>query len=99
MDADYQRLHQEAEELFHRFNDVVDDKAATMELDENIRDVGEEFEMSKNPRSIEDKIEGVISSLKLMRRGGSEEMDFSNIDELIRDFEGLRQKVRDLPNY
>lgn len=99
MNADYQRLRQQADHLFHRFNDVVDDRAAAGSIAGNIRNVVEDFEMNKNPHSIEDRVKRVVEDLKGLRHGDGATMDFGDVDELIDSYEDLREDIRDLDNY
>jgi hypothetical protein len=99
MNPEYQQLRQLADQLFHRFNDVVDDKGATGTLLGNIRNVVEEFEMSKNPHSIEDRVKNIIEELKDFRREDVQVMDTGHADQLIEGYEQLREHIRKLSNY
>jgi chaperonin cofactor prefoldin len=99
MNPEYQRLRDQADQLFHRFNDVVDDKGATGTLLGNIRNVVEEFEASKNPHSIEDRVKNIIEELKEFRSEGNQAMETGHAEELIADYEKLREQIRDLSNY
>lgn len=99
MSPDYQNLRGVADKLFYRFKDVVDDTAAASGLAGEVRNIVEDFEMNKNPHSIEDRIKRVIESLKELRRGDSNTMDFGDVDELIDQYEDLRESLRDSDNY
>lgn len=99
MDQNYQELRRQADRLWHRCNDCVDDKNAARSLLDETRNVVEDFEMNKKPRSIDDRIKRVIQELEELKRGGSEVMDFGDIDELRDGYEELREDLRKLPNY
>jgi hypothetical protein len=99
MNAYYQSLRQEADQLFHKFNDVVDDRVATGGLKLELRDIVEWCEMEKNPHSIEDKIKHVDEELRQLSRSGVQEIDRGHVDMLIDMTEHLRENVRRMPNY
>lgn len=98
MNPEYQRLRQEADRLFHHFNDVCDDKAAAAGLLSDIKNVVEDFEMSKNPHSIEDRVKRIAEELKHLRDNNSI-LDPRHGDELYDAYEELRQHIRKLSNY
>lgn len=99
MSPDYQRLRQQADQLYYRFNDIVDDKAAAGTLPGNVRNVVEEFEMNKNPHDIEARVKEIIEALKAAGRDETQIMDRGHGDELVSDYEKLREQIRELPNY
>ncbi len=99
MDPNYQELRRQADRLFHRFNDCVDDKNATRQLQEELRDVVEDFEMNKKPRSIDDRIKQVLQKLEELKDGDGQSIDHGDIDELHDGYEDLREDLRKLPNY
>jgi polyhydroxyalkanoate synthesis regulator phasin len=99
MNAYYQSLRQQADQLFHKFNDVVDDPAATGGLKQEIRDIVEWCEMEKNPRSIEDKIKHVEEELREISHKDAELIDRGHVDMLLDMVEHLRENVRRMPNY
>lgn len=99
MSPDYKNLRGEADKLFYRFKNVVDDTAAASGLAGEVRGVVEDFDSNKNARFIEDRIKRLIESLKALRRSGSDTMDAGNVAELIDKYEELRQQVRKADNY
>lgn len=99
MSPEYESLRSQADKLFYRFNDVVDDKAAAGALLGNVRNVVEEFEMNKNPHSIEDRVKNIIEEVKQIARGETQIMDRGNAEELVHSYEKLREQIRGLPNY
>jgi hypothetical protein len=99
MNDDYKRLRERADHLFRRFNDTVDNGAAAGSLAAEIRNVVEDFEMSKSPRSIDDRVKRVMEGLDELKRSGPDTMDYGDIDELHDGYEDLRGELRDLDNY
>ncbi len=99
MTDDYQRLHQQADRLYHRLKDVVDNHAAGDVVAADARNVAEDFEMNKQPRSIEDRVKRVTESLKQLERGDGQTIDFNNLEELVDNYEELREEIRELDNY
>src|SRR4051812_41245267 len=99
MNAYYQSLRQQADQLFHKFNDVVDDRTATGGLQQEIRDIVEWCEMEKNPRSIEDKIKHVHEELHEIGMKEAQLIDRGDVDMLIHMLEHLQENVRRMPNY
>lgn len=100
MNPEYKRLREEANQLWFRFKDQMDDKRAAESLFGEVRDIVEMFEMNKNPHSIEDRVKHLTEELRGLRNhGDGQEMDFSHIDEFVDDYEALRRKIRELSNY
>jgi len=99
MDPNYQELRRQADRLFHRFNDCVDDKNVTRQLQEELRDVVEDLESNKKPRSVEDRIKRVLQELEELKDGDGQSIDYADIDELHDGYEELRADLRKLPNY
>ena len=98
MNPDYQRLRSEADKLFYRFKDVLDDPAAAGGLAGEVRNVVEDFEQNKKPRSIEDRIKRVIDHLERVRSEGSV-ISSGDADDLVDRYEDLRRELRKLDNY
>lgn len=99
MNDDYKRLRSQADRIWHRFNDDVDSRSAAAGIERNVREVVEDFERQREPRSIEDRIKTVIQQLKNLRETGPETIDFGDIDEIVDQYEDLRRDLRDLENY
>ena len=98
MNDEYKQLRGFADKIFYRFNDVLDDRNAAGGLAGEVRNVVEDFEQQKNPRSIEDRIKRLIDQLKAARSSG-QIMDSGDADDLIDRYEELRQRIRELSNY
>lgn len=98
MNPDYQRLRQVADRLYYRFNDVVDDKNAAASLAREVRNVVEDFDQQKKPRSIDDRVKNVIGQLEQIRSSGTA-ISPSDADDLRDRYEDLRRDLRDLENY
>src|SRR3712207_5658899 len=99
MSPDYKRLRGEADRIYYRFNDVLDDKGAAGSLVSEVRNVVEDFDQQKKPRSIEDRIKRVQQQLRALDDQCSTAMDASDIDDLLDRYEELRQDLHDLDNY
>lgn len=98
MNDEYKQLRSIADKIYYRFNDVLDDSGAAGSLAGEVRNIVEDFEQQKNPRSIEDRIKRVIEHLKDIRSDGAV-MDSRDADDLIDRYEDLRQDIRGLSNY
>lgn len=99
MNPEYQRLYEEAKQLFFHLNDVVDDKSAAGTLLSNAKNVMEEFEMSKNPHSIEDIVKGLVADFQQLERTSAPVMEQQHYGDFINGYENLRQQIRGLSNY
>lgn len=98
MSPEYQRLRQTADRLYYRFNDVVDDKGAAAGLASEARNVVEDFDQQKKPRSIDDRVKRVIEQLGHIRADGAV-IDSGDADDLRDRYEDLREELRGLDNY
>jgi hypothetical protein len=98
MNPEYKDLRIKADKIFYRCNDVLDDKGAAGSLTGEVRNVVEDFEQGKNPRSIEDRIKRIIEQLKDIRSQG-QIMDTGDADDLIDRYEELREELRGMSNY
>lgn len=99
MNDDYKRLRQEAEKLFFRFKDRVDDRNAGSGIEHQVRDLVEQFEMNKPPRSIEEKIKQLQNELRRLDNAASPVMDAADLDDFVDRYEDLRMELRELDNY
>lgn len=97
MDPNYKPLQKEADRLQHRMNDWIDDRndPTGASLMREAREVMEDIESSKAPRSVEDRIKRVQRLLQQDTPAISPEHAKTMEDE----FEDLRRRLRDLPNY
>lgn len=99
MNDDYKRLRQTAERIMYRFRDVTDDHAAARSIESDVRNVVEDFEMNKEPRSIDDRVKRIMAALEKLNDGDGQTIDHNDINELIDQYEELREDLRDLDNY
>ncbi len=97
----YKDAYRQAEKLHHRFRDTVDepDAPAMQKLHHETRQIAEDMEMDKKPRSIEDRIKVVQQELRRVRAQSDILMDYNDIDSLFDGYEDLRSALRKLPNY
>jgi hypothetical protein len=97
MDPNYKPLHREADKLQHRVNDWIDDRGhpAGSALLKESREVMEDIERNKAPRSVEDRIKRVQQYL----RQDSPAISPDHAKTLEDDYEDLRRGLRSLPNY
>lgn len=99
MNPEYQALRSIADKLFYRFKDVTDDRAASSSIASEVRNVVEDFEMNKNPHSIEDRVKRIIEGLRNIDDHSNSTMDSGHVDELTEAYEDLREHIRKLSNY
>lgn len=101
MNAQYQELHRQADRLYHRFRDKVDqpDSDAMRRLEQELKQVVEDFESDRKPRSIEDRIKRVIGALDDLQHHGGTMIDFADADELHDQYEDMRRDLRKLPDF
>jgi hypothetical protein len=98
MNPDYKELRSQADRLHYRFNDVCDDKNAAAGMAGEVRNVVEDFEMNKSPRSIDDRVKRLLEELKRARSSGQPISSTDALD-LIQHYEQLREELHRLPNY
>lgn len=102
MDPNYKALHQQADRLHNKFLDMRDDRGDQMAkwLEVQTRDVREDMEQNKSPRSIETRIQAIIKPLEEIKRmADSSALSGHHAGELVEAYEHLRQELRRLPNY
>lgn len=101
MNPDYKQLHRQADQLFHKYLDIVDDKNDAMAngTQHEIREVIEDIEMSRAPRAIEDRVRHIEQMLEKVRAGQSSMMTPQDAALLINQYEQFRAQLRRLPNY
>lgn len=100
MKTEYRDIQRQADRLQHRLASVADQPGhpRLRSLQQQMRDVMEAIESDKDKRSIEDRIKTVIEQLHEIGNGQEALMSPGDNDELIRDYEDLRNDVRRLPN-
>jgi hypothetical protein len=101
MNPAYKQLHQQADHLFHKYLDIVDDKTDGMAdgCQHEIREVIEDIEMSRAPRAIEDRIKRIEQMLEKVRSEQSHMMTPQDAAFLIHEYEKFRAQLHHLPNY
>jgi len=101
MNPNYKPLQQQADRLRHRVQDRIDDDshALARQLTQASRNVMEDIESSKAPRSVESRIQQVQRVLEELKEKESSVMSARDADTLEEDYEELRREIRKLPNY
>lgn len=101
MDPNYKPIHQQADKLFHKFQDIVDDRGDALagSAEREIKEVVELLEMNRPPRAVEDRIRQVQQMMEKVRSGGSRMMTTEDATFMFQSYEQLRNQLRRLPNY
>jgi hypothetical protein len=101
MNQEYKEARQHAEHLMHRVQDLINNPSHPLgsELLHETHQLVEDFEMNKNPRSIEDRIKLIGHTLEHIRHEGDKVMDFNHVDTFRRDYEHLQMELRKFSNY
>ena len=97
MDPKYKPLHQQADRLQHKMSDWIDDRSHPVgsNLLRESREIMEDLESSKPPRSVEDRIKRLQQHL----RQDSPAISSDHANSMEDAYEDLRREVRGLPNY
>lgn len=102
MDAQYKQLYKEVLNLQHKLHDLLDDHAHPLAqaLKNEVKRLEDELEMSKKPRSLEDRIKTIQQHLDRVKNQGEQAiMDIHHADLLRDRLEDFRMDLRRLPNY
>lgn len=101
MDPQYQALHQTAEKLWYRLQDICEDRNQPLAqtLMQQTKDVADHIAANKAPRDIEDRIYTVEKSLEQTRQLQGAVLNDNNYNEMHGDYERLRSQIRQLPTY
>lgn len=102
MDQQYKHLYQEVQRLRFKLHDLLDDHRHPLAqtLKQEVQRLEDEMEMSKRPRSLEDRIKGIQQHLRRAQNDNQIDiMDIRHIDFFDDSFEGMRMNLRRLPNY
>lgn len=101
MDAQYKAARQQAVGLQSKFRGMLDDKSqpTARTLENEIERIVNEFEVKKNPRSIDDRIKQLQRLLRDVDRGNPPVMDNRDAEFLYDSFEQLRMSLRKFDNY
>lgn len=101
MSPEYKEARQHADHLMHQVHDLIDDKNHPLgeQLLHDTRQLVEEFEMNKNPHTIEALVKSIIHTLEHIRHEGAHVMDFNHVDTFRREYEHFEMGLRKLSNY
>ena len=101
MRAEYKSLQKQADHLQHRTHDCVDNSSGPMaqRVAHMARDVMEEIESDRPPRSVESRIIQLKQHLEEMKAHPTAVMSPQDARTLMDDYEDLRREVRSLPDY
>jgi hypothetical protein len=102
MDQRYKDIYKEVQKLRHKFQDLVDEPAHRLAraIKDEIQRLEDEIEMSKKPRSLEDRVKIVQRHLAAAGEGGANAiMNAEHADYLHDAFEDLRRTLRRFPHY
>lgn len=101
MDARYAPLQKQADRLRYRMQDVVNKDAHSLggQLVQIARDVMEDIECSKAPRTVESRIEQLKRLLGTFRSKSSAVISPQAAQAMYDSYEELRRQLRALPNY
>lgn len=102
MDQNYKPIHQQADKLVYKFQDIVDDPnhSDAQSMRREIKEVVEDIEVNKAPRAVEDRIRQVQKHLdKIKANGKGSFMTPDDADVLFDGLEQIRNQLRRLPNY
>lgn len=99
MTAEYQALRQRAENAYNRLKDACSDKAAASGVVEEAHMVMDDCDASRNPRSIDARIKGIVLKLKGISHDGAPAMPADRAVSMTKLFEDLQLQVRRMSNY
>lgn len=101
MDARYAPLQKQADRLRYRMQDVVNKNAHYLgrQLVQIARDVMEDIECSKAPRTVEARIEQLKRLLGQFKVDASDVISPQAAQSMYDSYEELRRQLRALPNY
>ncbi len=101
MNPAYKDIQHEADHLHHRTESMIDDRSQEMaeEIAEGSRDILECVESGRPPRAIEDTIKRLQQHLHNLKSAPTPVISPNDAGSLLDEYERLRRKVRELPNY
>ena len=102
MDQYYKPMYQRAHDLLYKFHDYLgqgpyDPRAEV--LKHEIRELVEDVEKQKNPRSIENRVKIIQRELQTARRHENPYMHYDHLDDLHHHYESIRQDLHHFDNY
>lgn len=98
MDKAYKELYKDVQRLRYKLQDFLDDPAHNIaqSIKRDIQRLEDEMEMSKSPRSLEDRAKGIQNQLQSLT---DQVMDKRHADEIHDGLDELRRGLKSLPNY
>lgn len=101
MDPNYKPIHQQADKLHHICIDILDDRGNPLGqmLERETKEVREDIEQNKPPRSVEDRIRRIQRELEKAKDNEVAALTPQDADRLFDEYERLRSDLRGLPNY
>jgi hypothetical protein len=101
MDQQYKNALKVAESLEFKIKDYLDDKShnTAQTLTEEARQLVDDLEVKKNPRSVEGRVKSIMQTLKSVRGFASVVMDPDHAEHLYREYEKLMMSLRKFDNY
>lgn len=101
MDPKYKELQKQADSLHSRYlgmRDAPDDQLAVW-LDKQTKEIREDLEQGKAPRSVETRVLEVLKQLEHAKSEPSPAISQQDAGALRSEYEHLREKLRGLSNY
>lgn len=101
-DPQYHPLYQKAIDLNNKFNDFTGGNHGHPEaaaLQHEVRQLIEDVEVKKNPRTIENRIKTIQHQLKQSQNMSHSYMDYNHYDYLHDNYEFMRRDLRKFNNY
>lgn len=101
MNEQYKRLQRTADRLQFKCQDLLDDRSDPLGqlLIRETREVREDIEASKPPRSVEGRIVSLQRELAKARSTQLPAISPNDADYLFDEYDRLRTELRSLPNY
>lgn len=101
MDPAYKPLQHQADKLFEQLEAHIDDHeaSAAIAIRNLSRDVREDIESNRTPRSVEQRIQQLQQRLEQLKAAPNIAMSPPDAGQLFNDYEQLRRKIRALPKY
>lgn len=101
MDSNYQPIYKQVCDLEFRVHDALDQPqdSGAQSLVREVKHLEDDMEMTKSPRSLEDRIKSIQEMLWQVRSREGGYMSVDDADALWRNFEDMRQVLLSLPNY
>lgn len=101
-DPMFSALHKQAVQLSYKANDFIGGDythPSARSLQHEVRQLQEDFEMRKHPRSIEGRIKTIQNQLRQSQNLSNSYMNYNEFDFLHDNLEAMRMNLRKLNNY